>query len=169
MSELTEILKQFLDEIANDIRNNIPSKSGESAKSIETNVKENPNGSVSGEITGSKYIWTLEDGRGPTKNGNSGGKTLRESILDWIKQSNFQFPMPPKYSWSKPIKNAEQLSWAIAITIHREGNKLFRSGGKSGVITNALTEQRLDAFEKVFAGKAGKIMLGELSKRIKNT
>lgn len=162
MSELSNILNQLLEELAREIKAKTPRVTGKTAEAIEVKVT-NPGNDlfvrVKGELLGPAYMQTLEDGRGPTRKGTRSGKSMRESILEWIEAKGFSFPMGK-------IKNAQQLSWAIAIKIHKEGNKLYRNGGKSGVLSTPLSDSRIENFIEVFNSKASRIMLEQVVKTV---
>lgn len=160
MSEVSQVLEQLLNQLAQELKANIPNASGETANSIEVRITETTD-RVRGDLLGAKYIMALEDGRGPTGSGGgkSEGKTLREKILEWIKAKN----ITPVNTARK--MNQEQLSWAIAIKIHNEGTKLFRDGGHSGVISNVINDQRIETFIEVFQSRAARILLQNILKR----
>jgi hypothetical protein len=174
MSDLSDILKQFMEELAQEIRANVPQASGRTAEGIEVKV-QNPGESiflrVKGELWGPAYIQTLEDGRGPTKGGRRGSKTLQQSILEWLQIKNIMpriipYAVNQRRKATAAINPQVGLSWAIAAKIHKEGNRLFREGGKSGVLSTVITDGRLEAFVKTFNSKAGRIMLNQVAKTI---
>lgn len=166
MSELTEILEQYLKEKVDELKRNVPKASGKTSDAIRYEIKQigdEPFNRIEGTIYAPKYIFALEHGRKPTSSGsNTTGKTLRESILDWIRYKGFTFPMIS--NTGNTIKNDVQLSWAIAIKIHKEGTELYRRGGKSGVITNVFTNEDNRAFISAFNQKATRIFFNELLK-----
>lgn len=162
MTETAEVLEQMLQQLADEISGNIPSVSGKTKASIEVRVQESTMGianNIKGQILAAPYLKTLEDGRPPTKKGNAGGKTLRQQLLEWLNARN----IVPKTRITKEgyqySPTREQLSWAMAVKIHNEGNKLFRAGGKSGVISNVINPDRIDTFVAVFQSKTGRTIL----------
>ena len=161
MSEISDILKLFLDELAKDLKKNIPVSSGKTAESVEVKVRQTGGAfsNVSGVILAAPYIQVLEDGRKPGK------MPPVASIKKWVETQSFKFPLQPKTTFGSVIKNADGLSWAIAIKISQEGSKLFRDGGKSGVISNVITDNRIDAFTKAFTEKSSRIILDNILKR----
>lgn len=164
--EIESILKEFFDQLASEIKSKLPKSTGRTAKEIEVTVK------TTGALTVAKleapsYIGALEHGRGPTKGGKGSGLTLREQILGWIYERGFSFPLQPQKSWQKTIKNADQLSWAMAISIHKHGTKLFQKGGHSGVLSTVLVDTRIENFIKVFTDKASRIILLNILKEAK--
>ncbi len=166
MSQQSDILNQLLIQLAAEIKANIPVASGKTANSIEVRIIEGQD-KLRGEIWGAKYIQALEDGRGPTKNSGGGSQTLQASIFEWLKLKGIQATV--KQGKNGPLKQItqEQLSWAMAIKIHREGNELFRKGGKSGVLSNVLTDARLNTFSEVFNSKASRVILSNILKQVK--
>lgn len=63
------------------------------------------------------YFRYLENGRGPTSSDTSTGKTLRESILDWIRVKG----ITPRAADNGKLPSEASLAFLIARKIHREG------------------------------------------------
>lgn len=126
-----EILDDFGTQIVEQLQSNIPKASGRTAKSIEVETKTQGNKTIM-EVTGPSYIFELEFGRGPTK--GSGTGQVRKSIRQWIDDKG----IIPKEDITE-----DQLSWAIATKIHKEGFK-----GTPGIITGAITDQQIVNVEK---------------------
>lgn len=171
MSELSNILQQFLEELATDIKAKVPVVTGKTVEGLEVKVT-NPGTDlfvrVKGELLGPAYINTLEHGRGPTRKSGGGTKTLQESILEWVQAKNIQPTLKPRKSLKQTAQQNPQigLSWAIAIKIHKEGNRLYRQGGKSGVLSVPLTNQRIENFIEVFNSKAARVLLNKVVQTI---
>lgn len=162
MSELSETLKQLLTQLADEIKAGIPNATGKTAASIEVNIEDKNIAGfplVSGEIKANRYFTVLETGRRPGK------MPPIDSIKEWVQAKGFNFPMTT--SLGNTIRNAEGLSWAIAIKISKEGTSLFRKGGHSGVISNVLNEQRLDTFFEVFNSKLSRVILNNVLTKLK--
>lgn len=173
--ELQDIMQQFMDAVAGDIRQGIPSVTGKTRASIEATATQTGVGLFSklrGEITAPAYVYTFEFGRGPTRNTTAGSPTLREAIEQWIIDKNFRWTRTVKKGNKTVIKTLtpKQMSWAIAIKIHNEGNRLFRRlrGGQTGVITDPTNDRRVDAFVKVFSTKVGRLILADIIKGIES-
>lgn len=175
MSETSDILEQLLNQLRDEIVANIPTASGETARNIEvrvTNPGKDEFTRVKGELIGPKYIQALEDGRGPSKRKGGGTQTLQQAILKWLQIKGIQPQVNAVVKRRKTLKATVQqnpqigLSWAIATKIHREGNKLFREGGKSGVLSNVINDQRIDNFIEVFNAKATRVLLAGVTKTI---
>lgn len=166
MSELSSILSQFLEQLASEMKAKLPKATGKTAEQIEVNVVETGDGlltKIHGELTGPSYIYNLEYGRGPTKNTTASSPTLQQAILAWIQSKGFNFPLAPKYSWSKKIKDAQALSWAIAIKIHKEGMK----APAPGIITDVITDSRVESFTEIFSSRASRILLSQIITELK--
>ena len=76
-----------------------------------------------GKLVAAEHIIYLEDGRGPTSPTgpymkSPDGKSLTETIAAWI-----------------DAKGLDLNPYAVAKKIHKEGTKLYRQGGKSGVLS----------------------------------
>lgn len=97
-------------------------------------LEELPIGETGGELRANENIIFLEDGRGPTKPGApAGNPTLLEAITEWVE-----------------AKGVGGNPYAITKTIHKHGTKLYRMGGKSGVLSIPLREERItDLFNRI--------------------
>lgn len=82
-------------------------------------------------MNGYNYIMHLEHGRGPTKTSTPSQPTLRTRIEQWVEQRGIT---------PNGISQAS-LAYLIARKIHREGTKLYREGGNSGIISEVQTEE----------------------------
>ena len=107
---LENIIKAATDKLINQMKAVTPKASGKTADSIEAIITKD-----SLTIQADAQIGALINGRGETKNGNKGGKTVQQSILEWIKVMSIQ---PKESSMSQ-----EALSWAISKSIHENGYK----------------------------------------------
>lgn len=172
MQELEQVLQQFLDSVAGDIRVRVPVVTGRTRDSIQTKVERIGDGAfgrLRGELTANEYIYTFEKGRGPTKPGAAkGSPTLQQAIKEWIEATGLRFFRKLKGGGVRPIL-PEQMSWMIAIKMHNEGNALYRklAGGDTGVISDATNKARLEAFTKVFGARIGTYMDTQILKYIK--
>lgn len=77
------------------------------------------------------YVMTLVDGRGPTTSNGDG--SLRRKIREWLDVKNIG-----------QDSQRDGMSYAIAKTIHKEGNTLFRKGGNSPIFDALLSDEVLD-------------------------
>jgi hypothetical protein len=97
-------------------------------------VVETPNGY---ELQANSSIYFMEHGRGPTKaaKGDHGNPDLVEIIQNWI-----------------DAKDLSLNAYAVANTIHKNGTRLYRSGGNSGILSVPLNLNTLDnVFENIAA------------------
>lgn len=103
------------------------SASGQTLSSLQ--VVETPNGY---ELQADSSIYFLEHGRGPTTapKGNPDNPDLVQIIQDWI-----------------DAKGLDLNAYAVANTIHKNGTKLYRAGGNSGILSVPLN---LDTLDQVF-------------------
>lgn len=137
-----DILQQFADRIVPELK----AVAKGFAPSIEAVVDD-----TSMTIYASPYIMTLVHGRGPTKASgwSSGPKTLQQVILAWIEKHSIQ----PRASKDGRIPTAEQLSWMISKTIHRDGTLLYRRGGGNNVFDTIITSNRMENLLNLFGEK----------------
>lgn len=128
-----KILFDFLDAIRKEViieqerQNRVAS-----GKSVDGYQVESTN--VLGTFSGVSYSGTLETGRKPGKVPQ--GFSL--IILEWMNQKSL-------HSAESEAKR-KSIAYLIARKISREGTTLHRQGGKSGVFTNVITEERLRQF-----------------------
>jgi len=100
------------------------SASGKTLASLQ--VVETPNGY---ELQADSSIYFMEHGRGPTTvpKGNAGNPDLVQIIEDWIE-----------------AKGLNLNPYAVANVIHKNGTRLYRSGGNSGILSVPLNLDGLD-------------------------
>lgn len=158
--EIANILEEFLNQIKSEMIAHLKNPNGMTAQLFDVEVTETIDGNFSkaiGQLITPLYIEALEIGRGPTVNKTPGNPTLQQKILEWLKINSIM---------SDKNISQESLSWAMATKIHQEGTLLYRTGGKSGIISQVLTQGRLEAFVEVFGTKASKIILNEIKQTI---
>jgi hypothetical protein len=166
MTELGEALKQQLETMVEELRNNINSVTGKTAREIESTIDEKEIAgtlNLKGEILAPLQLVVKETGRGPTKTTVAGSPTLQEKLYSWIKSAGI-YPDDPKMT-------QEQLSWAMANKMHRDGDDLFSSPPsgykKSGVISDVINDQRIDAFLGTFMDKVGEVAIKTFKDRVR--
>lgn len=155
-SEFREAILQFLLQIEKEIiQNTIQAgqvATGKTIQSFEVAVTDER-----GVLLAAPYVMVLEDGRGPTRRSGKGpGTTLQQKIEEWMKAKGI---VPKDISQSS-------LAYIIARKIHNEGTRLYRRGGKSGVISNVITEQRIDSFMVVYADKFAQSVRSEIFEEV---
>lgn len=139
-----EHIKKTLESIVEDIKKNLRANgqyaSGhtESLFAVEVSMKNNV---ITGSILGPEYIQSLITGRGPTLGGQSGGMTLQQKILEWIKAKGI------------PTDDPVSASWAISKHIHKYGTQLYQRSGDTGILANNITDSRISAMIGVVADK----------------
>ena len=134
MGAIQDILNKFGEETVSIIKGNLASTgtnaSGETSQSLQsTLIKKNRV-----QVTGKPYIYVVETGR------KAGKMPPISNILKWIESGK------PSFSGS-----AVSFAWAISRKIAKEGSALFRSGGRTDIITPAISEDRVDALTKEVA------------------
>lgn len=116
------ILKNFAEEVIRDIRAKIPNVTGESADSLGYRIDAQGLTIFSSK----KYFTVLETGRKPGK------RPPIDVIEQWVRQKPITSDISPR-----------SLAFLIARKIGEEGSLLYRQGGQSGVISDAINEQRI--------------------------
>jgi len=128
---LRDILQQEGDQVVASLRNSLASNnvnaSGRLSNSIQAEVNKAGDRLT---VSAFAYIFTTEDGRAPTKNPGPG--VLRPRIREWLDQKGVP-------EWPGMTRDAQ--AFVIARKIHKDGTRLFRRGGNSGVLSSVLTEE----------------------------
>ena len=136
MSRITAILEQF----SADIMPEILTASKRFAPTVKSEITSNANG-VTLEISGSPYLSTLWEGRKPTSpSAKKGNPTLQQILLKWIESKS----IVPKALPNGNIPTLEQLSWAMAKSMHKKGDLLYQRGGTNNSFDMVLTKSRID-------------------------
>lgn len=157
MSRINAILEQF----SADIMPEILTASKRFAPTVTSELKTNANGTVL-TISGSPYLSTLWEGRKPTSpNAKKGSPTLQEILLEWIKSKS----IVPIALADGNIPTLEQLSWAMAKSMHKKGDLLYQRGGKNNSFDYVFTKSRIDSLINLLSDEAFK----NLEITIKNT
>ncbi len=95
-------------------------------------------------IFGSAAWLALDKGRGKTtRGGGGGGRTVQQQIYEWLGFKKYGLTFAND-------KERVGLSYAIATNIHKLGNFAKRKNLQSGVVTNAVTPDRIRAFLGTF-------------------
>lgn len=126
-----EVIDNFLARRTQAILSRINHASGRTARRIYRVVDQ-----ISGTLYGPDYIAALEDGRGPTKTNTPSNPTLQEAIEEWLQFAGIPTP--------QGFKDQRSFSFAIAASIHAKGTRLFQQGGRSGVLSETITERSFD-------------------------
>ena len=115
-------------------------------------------------IDGVGYSYFLEEGRGPTKGGAKGDERLSTRILEWMGHKGISGkPYKRKDGTMQDQKKAdESMAYLIARNIHLHGTRLYQRGGESGVISGAITEERISALVGAFSGEYASQTLSDL-------
>lgn len=127
----------IMEDVKADMRRQDMHATGETEKLFEVKMHAKDN-ILEAQLWGPSYLASLITGRGPTKkSGGSGGETLQQALFRWI-QAKGIIPDDPKMT-------QESLSWAMAIHMHNHGNVLYQKRGNTGILSNHITDSRIDA------------------------
>jgi len=116
------ILSEFAERTIQGIRSRIPNVTGKMSDSLGYRVDENGLTIFSSE----KYFTVLETGRKPGK------MPPISAIEEWVRNKPVASELNPK-----------SLAFLIARKIGEEGSLLYRQGGKSGVISDFINDQKI--------------------------
>lgn len=147
---LQEILKKHADSYVSKVAEGFDKHKMNATGKTLASVREHMR--VDGfTVTGASHILAVEYGRGATRNGNSGGRSLVDQIKDWIE-----------------AKNLNLNPYAVAKSIHVKGAALYRgedsrfpnkkqSGVLSEPVKQVTPELRADLVELYKIGFTDKI------------
>jgi len=149
MLEMKDILQQFLNGVSKDIKDEQARQgrtaSGKTAQSLEVEANDK-----TGILYGNISVNVLETGR----KGGRVPKGFQAIILQWMEDKRiFQAESESK---------KKSIAFLIARKIKDEGTALYRSGGKSGVLTQFINDQRIDNFETLVLKRFGREVQGEV-------
>lgn len=145
MNAISQILSKYGEDTVSQIRSNMAragqNATGDTSDSLQSEmISENRV-----QVSGRKYIYSLETGRSPYSGGNKG--ELKSKLLRWIRAKGVSF---------EGMTESQTLH-AIYYTIQKKGTKLFREGGRKDIITPALSEERVEAVLKEIADLQTKV------------
>ncbi len=145
-----EIIKQFGEQLVNDIKKALPKASGKTAASVVIDFQDN-----GFTISGNSSIGALINGRKPTSSGaKKGSPTLQESILEWVQTMSIQ----PRESNMTQL----QLSWAISNSIHKKGTK-----GHPNLLQHELSPSRFDSLTKTLLDEQTTVISSQILNQFK--
>lgn len=146
------IIESFLNDVMEDIKQNADQQdrnaTGQAKGELRVEVDEHSGKLIDG--AGYTY-WGWEHGRAP------GLMPPREAIEKWIEAKGI---IPTGISKSS-------LAFLIQRKIGREGTDLFKQGGDSGVIGDAITSERINALRVAFGTKYLTVIKTEVLKAFK--
>lgn len=126
-SEVLHILSQTGQGAVTQIQANTPKATGKTARSVRYEVKEE-GGKLIFRILARPYFKALETGIKPYPKYTSASKSFVDSIKEWLS-----------------AKGSDQgAAYAIAVSIHQKGTKLWQAGGNKNVFSNVITESFID-------------------------
>lgn len=147
-----QVLDQFLQSIIEDITRRYDDAgmrvTGNTIRSLRKVIRD-----TDATLYAAKYFRRIETGRGPTRNRASGEKPLFQLIKEWMSARGLKgTPYIRKDGSAQAQEKADDsLAFLIWRKITNEGDRLYRRGGRSGIISGAITQQRIDAFVGTFA------------------
>lgn len=149
MLEMKDILLDLLNKISRDIKAEQTAQgrtaSGKTAQSLEPEATDR-----TGILYGSISVNVLETGR---KGGKVPG-TFQQIIKRWMQDKGlFQ---------AESESRQNSIAFLIARKIKESGTLLFREGGKSGILSNVITDERISEFEKAVLFRFGREVTEEI-------
>lgn len=114
----------YIQRVTEGFQRNDVNATGKTIASVRPKV-----GAFGFEVTGAGYILAIEYGRGQTRGGGGGGRSLVDQIKDWI-----------------AAKGLDLNPYAVAKSIHMKGTALYRgedrryTGNQSGILTEPIKE-----------------------------
>ncbi len=142
IQQIVDYLQTVQAEIIDQIIKHKMNASGKTAASLEVIPS-----STGGSLVAAEHIIFLEDGRGPTS--PTGPYKEGEKLIDIIKQ------------WISD-KGLDLNPYAVTKTIHTKGTKLYRAGGKSGVLSIPLQAAGLNTLFYEIATQFSQVTTSEI-------
>lgn len=137
-ADLIAILSKYGQSTVDQIRENLSSTgtnaTGKTAKSLRYEVKTEGSKTTL-KVLGKPYFAVVETGRKPTPDYKP-SKQFVDSIKEWMS-----------------AKGKEGSAYAIALSIHKKGTKLFRDGGRTDIISNVVNQNLVDKISKELLDK----------------
>ena len=127
MGAITDILTRFGLDTVGEIQSNLSSTgtnaSGETSQSLRSEMETD----FLLRVTGRAFFNTVETGRKP------GDMPPVSKIMKWLESGKVDFS-----------GKIESVAYAISRKIGMEGSKLFRDGGRTDIITPAISDQKIE-------------------------
>jgi len=139
-------IKKFYDSATSDIISAGKAKGQIKSDKVEKSFKQvfSYEGDVSKyQLLAWKFIvQAIETGRGKTVNGNSGGKTLWQSLESWVERENIK---DKNRVWANREKEVKSLAYVISRKIHKLGNTNSTQfiTRPTGTITDFINEKNI--------------------------
>lgn len=158
------LLVQFIEKLAEEVRQAIPSRSGGTAAMVTTEYEEK-----SGTIFAPYWINVFETGRKP------GTMPPVAPLKEWIESVGLvgrkKVPAGAKHEGAE--MSSESLAWAIATNMKENGNTLWRllHGGRVSYtpirieFDKIFSKDRIDSFANTFADSYEKIITSGITLR----
>ena len=129
MIDLIEILQPFGNSVVSQIQQNLSATgtdaTGQTSRSLKFTVTES--GTVTTfQVTGRPYFMTVETGRKATPSYKPSREFVAR-IQAWMSARGMTGP-----------------AYAIAQSIHKKGTALYRSGGRTDIVTNVINQSLYD-------------------------
>lgn len=133
MGAIQDILDKFGRDTAQIIQDNLATTGTNASGQTSASVRSEPTPGHS-TVTGKAFIFVVETGRKP------GRRPPVSKIVSWLQTG--------KVSFQGKIDSA---AFAISKKIGEVGSKLFREGGRTDIITPAISNERVDKLTKEIA------------------
>lgn len=140
---LLTILSGYGQGVVDEIKKNLASTgtdaTGETSKSLRFEVKKDADKTIL-SVYGRPFIMAVETGRGPAKGSGQGNSGMAENILKWMNAKGIKTDQSHK----------ERFGFAKFLTkkINEEGSKLYKSGGRTDIISPVINETLINNITK---------------------
>lgn len=130
-AEILSILNQYgsstVDQIKQNLSSTGTSATGKTAQSLRYEVT-NEGTKATLKVIGKPYFMVVETGRKPTPQYTKPSEDFVQSIKQWIQAKG----------------GDTSHAYAIAKSIHKDGTKLFRDGGRQDIVSNVINQNLTD-------------------------
>lgn len=149
---MLDVAKVIIEKLKMSIREKGVKATGNLLQSIQVDFPNMTPSTVTIAIEMADYYQWVEDGRGKTKKENAGGRTVKESIEEWITAKGIHVKQEDGQT---VLEARESMALAIARKIHSKGT-IKRFGYKgAGFIADVITQQNIDTIAQKLSDLTG--------------
>jgi hypothetical protein len=149
MISIQDILAKYGETTVDLIRGNMASAGQNATGDTARAIRSENIGTNRVQVSGPAHVWVLETGRGPYKGGAPANPRLITRLQRWLDAKGLDYDVKGVY-----------------YMIQKKGTELYRLGGRTDIITPALSQDRVDQVLKEVADAKLKIYVEQIDESI---
>ena len=149
MTTIQDILAKYGETTVDIIRGNMANAGQNATGDTARSLRSETIGKNRVQVSGPAHVWVLETGRKPYQGGAPANPRLITRLQRWLDAKGLDLPVSAVYR-----------------KIQDHGTKLYRMGGRTDIITPALSQDRVDQVLKEVADAKLKIYVQEIDEII---